>query len=50
MLLKIKELESLTKYLFSEIEKSNINKPINYIISFLIIALFFYRIYLISFS
>jgi hypothetical protein len=48
MPLKIKELESLIKYLFSEIEKPII--LIDYIISFLIIALLFYKACLISFS
>jgi hypothetical protein len=44
----MEELESLTKYLFSGIEEPVI--PIGYIISFLIMALFFYRAYLVSFS
>jgi hypothetical protein len=48
MSLKIKELESLTKYLLSRIKELVI--LIGYIISFLIIALFFYRTCLVSFS
>jgi hypothetical protein len=48
MFLKIEKIESLTKYLFSKIEELVI--LISYIISFLIIALFFYRAYLISLS
>jgi hypothetical protein len=44
--LKIKELENLTKYLFSKIRELVIS--IGYIISFLIMALFFYKAYLIS--
>jgi hypothetical protein len=48
MPLKIEELGSLIKYLFSRIEKPVIS--IGYIISFLIIALLFYRTYLISLS
>jgi hypothetical protein len=48
MPLKIRELENLIKYLFSKAGKPAI--LIGYIISFLIIALFFYKACFISFS
>jgi hypothetical protein len=48
MPLKIGELGSLTKYLLSRAEEPVIS--IGYIISFLIMALFFYKTYLISLS
>jgi hypothetical protein len=48
MPLKIEELENLTKYLFSKAKELVI--PVGYIISFLIITLFFYRAYLVSLS
>jgi hypothetical protein len=48
MPLKIEESGNLIKYLFSRIGKPVIS--IDYIISFLIIASFFYRAYLVSFS
>jgi hypothetical protein len=48
MPLKIRELKSLIKYLFSKVEELVI--LIGYIISFLIIALFFYKACLVSLS
>jgi hypothetical protein len=48
MPLKIEKLENLTKYLFSRVRELVIF--IGYIISFLIIALFFYKAYLVSLS
>ena len=48
MPLKIGELGSLTKYLFSRVGELVI--PVGYIISFLIMALFFYRACLVSLS
>jgi hypothetical protein len=48
MPLKIGKLGSLTKYLFSKARELVI--LVSYIISFLIIALFFYRAYLVSLS
>jgi hypothetical protein len=48
MSLKIGKLGNLTKYLFSGAGELVI--PVGYIISFLIMALFFYRAYLVSLS